>query len=239
MVSAGHTQMTSPASPQSIIPKLSTDKNSLPPTQAESMTFESGIAPREYHLGPGDVLQCRFWASGEAFYPVVSSDYMLLIPFLGAFDTHGRTFEQLRDSVMQNANESFGAKSGAGKPPVTLTLYEPRKVFVKVKGYVITPGTYSLSAATRADIAIDLANKTAQESQPQRDPQTEKERVKYESRKRQLESLFGERGPAQASQRYITVTHGDGTTDRVDIVRYDALRDSKAAPPLREGDVID
>jgi protein involved in polysaccharide export with SLBB domain len=239
IVPRGQAQMTSPGSPQSIIPKLSTDKNSLPPTQAESMTFESGIDPREYHLGPGDVFQCRFWASGEAFYPVVSSDYMLLIPFLGAFDARGKTFEQLRDSVMRNANESFSAKAGAGKLPVSLTLYEPRKVFVKVKGDVLSPGTYALSAATRPDIAIDLANKAPQEGQVLGDPETQKQKLKYENRKRQLQSIFGERGSAQASARNITVTHGDGTTDRIDIVRYDAIRDSKAAPPLREGDVID
>ena len=220
-------------------PKLSTDKNSLPQTQAEATTFESGIDPREYHLGPGDELQCRFWASGEAFYPVVSSDYMLLIPFLGAFDTHGKTFDQIRAEVMQNANASFaGTKTESGKPPVTLTLYEPRKVFVKVKGDVTTPGTYALSAATRADIAIDLANRTDPERQMQPDAETQKQRLKEEARAKQLQSIFGERGVAQASERYITVTHGDGTTDRVDIVRYDGTRDAKASPPLREGDVI-
>src|ERR1700733_1909642 len=76
--SGARAQMTAPSSAQTAITKLSTDKNSPPPTEAESMTFESGIDPREYHLGPGDVMQCRFWASGEAFYPVVSSDYVLL-----------------------------------------------------------------------------------------------------------------------------------------------------------------
>jgi protein involved in polysaccharide export with SLBB domain len=202
------------------------------------MTFESGIDPHEYHLGPGDVFQCRFWASGESFYPVVSSDYILLIPFLGAFDTHGKTFEQLRDTIMRNANESFGAKAGAGKPPITLTLYEPRKVFVKVKGNVTSPGTYAMSAATRADIAIDLANRTDFDKQSSSDAETQKKVSKEQDRKKQLQAIFGERSAAQASKRYITVSHGDGTTDRVDIVRYDAIRDEKSSPPLREGDVI-
>jgi len=203
------------------------------------MTFESGIDPAEYHLGPGDELQCRFWASGEAFYPIVSSDYMLLIPFLGAFDTHGKTFAQVRDAVMQNANASFaGTKTQSGGPPITLTLYQPRKIFVKVKGDVTTPGTYSLSAATRADIAIDLANRTDPNRATQIDPETERQMLKEESQRKQLQSVLGDRGASQASQRYITISHGDGTRERADIVRYDGLHDSKASPLLREGDVI-
>src|SRR5207237_10644258 len=98
-------QLTSPLS-QSSLPRPGTDKSSLPPT-LESMVFQSGVDPKEYHLGPGYVLQCRFWTSGDAYYPVVSSDQMLLVPLLGPFDARGKTLYAIREEVMKKAEESF------------------------------------------------------------------------------------------------------------------------------------
>ncbi len=223
---------------QSSIPKLGSEKTMQPPSATESMAFESSIDPTEYHLGPGDVLQCRFWTSGDAYYPVISSDNMLLIPNLGAFDVRGKTLAEIQTEVLEKANESFArTKSQSGGPPITLALYQPRKIYVKVEGDVAMPGLYALSSATRADLAVDLANHV-DPALEQHDPGTEKQREMEENGKKHLESIFGEREVAPASERYITVTHGDGTSERVDLVRYNSTHDPKAAPPLREGDVI-
>ena len=190
-------------------------------------------------MGPGDVLECRFWTSGDAFYPVVSSDNTLLIPNLGAFNTQGKTFEQVRDEVMQKAVESFAArKNSSSNPLLSLTIYQPRRIFVKVEGDVASPGVYTLSSAMRADVAVDLANEKNAALTPQPDAATLQRERMQEPEKKRLESIFGTREVAAASQRYITVAHDDGTTSRVDLVRYDAMHDPSAAPPLREGDVI-
>jgi len=232
-------QVTAPLSPQPSMPQLSTMKNGLPPSSAEATTFESSIDPVEYHLGPGDVLECRFWTSGDVFYPVVSSDNMLLVPNLGAFDTRGKTFAQVRDSVLQKAAQSFAnRKTKLDSPPISLTLYQPRKIFVRVQGDVATPSVYALTAATRADVAVEYANKIDPALSAQPDPATQQQRLREKPDKERLQAVFGERDVVPASERHITVTHGDGTTERVDLVRYDALHDPKASPPLREGDVV-
>ncbi len=231
-------QFTAPAAPQSSLTQLGSQKTSLPPS-TEGMTFESSIDPAEYHLGPGDVFECSFWTSNQTFYPVVSSDNMLVLPNLGAFDVRGKTLAQVRQSVLQTAAESFASrKSDTNHPPVILTLYEPRKIYVKVRGDVATPGDFALSAATRADVAVDLANKVDPTTLPARDPGTAKQTEIDEANKKRLQAIFGMRELAPASDRYLTVAHEDGTTERVDLVRYNSIHDPKAAPPLRQGDVI-
>ncbi len=211
----------------------------MPPSSSGMMSFESSIDPKEYHMGPGDVLECRFWTSGEVFYPVVSSDNMLLVPDLGAFDTRGKTFAQIRDEVLQKAAESFASrKSKPNSPPISITLYQPRRILVTVKGDIANPGIYTLSAATRADVAIDLANKLNPALTPQPSPATEQTLQREKAERERLQAAFGKREVAPPSERYITVTHNDGTTSRIDLVRYNALHDPKASPTLREGDVI-
>ena len=238
MVQDARAQFTAPAS-QSVLPQLGSQKVSAPPTSAEGMTFESSIDPDEYHLGPGDVFECSFWTSGETFYPVVSSDNMLVLPNLGAFDVRGKTLAQVRQSVLQTAAASFSSrKQDSNRPPVTLSLYQPRKIYVKVKGDVATPGDLALTSTTRADVAVDLANKIDPAMLPVRDPSSAKQMEIDETSKKRLQSIFGARGVSPASERYLTVAHEDGTTDRVDLVRYNSLHDPKASPPLRQGDVI-
>jgi polysaccharide biosynthesis/export protein len=239
LVPNARAQFTAPAAPQSSLSQLGSQKTSLPPPSAEGMTFESSIDPAEYHVGPGDVFECSFWTSGQSFYPVVSSDNMLIVQNLGAFDVRGKTLAQVRQSVLQTAAESFSSrKQDTNHPPVTLTLYEPRKIYVKVRGDVATPGDFALSAATRADVAVDLANKVDPSTLTARDPASAKQTEIDEASKKRLQAIFGARELAPASDRYLTVAHEDGTTERVDLVRYNSLHDPKASPPLRQGDVI-
>src|ERR1019366_4745445 len=232
-------QLTSPLAPQSPLSSLGGQKASAPPTSAEGMTFESSIDPAEYHLGPVDVFECRFWTSDQTFYPLVSLDNMLLIPNLGAFDVRGKTLAQVRDEVLQKAAESFASrKQDPSHPPVTLALYEPRKIYVTVQGDVATPGTFPLSAAMRADVAVDIANKLEPGMQPSHEPAMQKQMELDQLGRKRLQSVFGEREEAPASKRYLTVAHEDGTRERIDLVRYNSMHDPKASPPLRQGDVI-
>ncbi len=237
--SIARAQFTAPAATQSSLTQLGSQKTSAPPTSAEGMTFESSIDPAEYHLGPGDVFECRFWTSGETFYPLVSADNMLLIPNLGAFDVRGHTLAQVQAEVMQKAAASFASiKRNPDNPPVTLALYEPRKIYVSVRGNVQTPGVYVLSAAARADVAIDLANKIDPSMLAPHEPSTEKQHMIEQNGEKRLQSVFGRREVTPASERYITVAHNDGMRDRIDLVRFTAVHDPKASPPLREGDVV-
>ncbi len=232
-------QFTAPTSPQTSLTQLSPQKPSIPTTTPEGMTFESSVDPTEYHLGPGDVFECSFWTSGQAFYPVVSSDNVLLVPNLGAFDVHGKTLAQIRQEVLQAAAESFASrKQDSNHPPVSLTLYAPRKIYVKVRGDVAAPGDFALSAATRPDVAVDLANKIDPSMLPAQLPVSQSQLEINRESKERFRAAFGTRKSVPASERNITVAHDDGTTERVDLVRYNSTHDPKASPPLRQGDVI-
>jgi protein involved in polysaccharide export with SLBB domain len=110
---------------------------------------------------------------------------------------------------------------------------------VTVQGDVSTPGEYALSAADRADVAVDIANKIDPSMQPGKEPGTQKQADLDQLGKKHLQALFGEREEAPASKRYLTVAHEDGTMDRIDLVRFNSMHDPKASPPLRQGDVID
>ena len=235
-------QMTAPPSASTTITPIGgTDKMMLPPqSSSDAMTFESGVDPREYHLGPGDVLQLRLWTANESFYPQVSADEVLIIPRIGEFNIHGKTLAELKDSVYKKAALMFKkfAKDNPDDAPVSLTIYQPRKIYVNVRGDVTMPGEYILSGSTRADVAVGYANKVSDQVQTPPDIQSQRVQRENEQRKKELQSYLGTRERAAASERYITVAHSDGATERVDLVRYRSLHDPAASPLLREGDVV-
>ena len=207
-----------------------------PPTS--EAVFGSPVEAKEYHLGPGDVLLCKFWTSGQSLYPVISLDDRLVLHNLGEFDVRGKTLADIQKEVYAKADSAFAdGHSKASRNPVSLSIYQPRRIYVKVQGDVVMPSLYALSAATRADVAVDLANRLPTESQPQ-DIAQRRQNISEQQRKKQLESYFGTREQSAPSERYITVAHSDGTIERLDLVRYNAMHDPVAAPLLRESDVV-
>src|SRR5205085_1675918 len=109
---------------------------------------------------PGDVLQCRYWTNGEVAYPTISAEQILVLPLIGEFETRGKTLAQLKDEVYQKASDVFRESKLKGQQnPLSLSLFQPRRIYVTVKGNVATPNVYALSGSTRADIAVSLANK--------------------------------------------------------------------------------
>src|SRR5207248_1899617 len=78
-------QFTSPSTNGSLPTSAAPDKTLMPPSASEAAFASSTVDPNEYHLGPGDVLQCRFWTSDQSFFPVISSDEMLIVNRIGEF----------------------------------------------------------------------------------------------------------------------------------------------------------
>ena len=109
---------------------------------------------------------CYKFATGQvetSHIPVISAEQLLVLPNIGEFDTKGKTLADLKNEVYQKASEVFReSKLKSGQNLLSLTLYQPRRIFVTVKGNVESPNVYVLSAATRADVAIALANKVEQ-----------------------------------------------------------------------------
>jgi protein involved in polysaccharide export with SLBB domain len=240
VASASHAQLTAPlpTSPTTTIPTI--DKAN-PALASDAMIFQSAIDPAEYHVGPGDVLRVQLWSSSESLQAYITPDLTLNIPRLGTFDVHGKTLAQVKDEVYAKANDVFKiaverSRETGAPPPVTVSLLQPRRIYVKVAGDVLNPDIYTASAGSRADFAVSLANKSP-EGQAVSGTDTKEQQREQEALKK-TRPYFGVREDAPASQRYLSVAHSDGTTERVDLLRYNTTHDPKASPLLREGDVV-
>lgn len=233
-------QLTSPggssgAQPPAITPTLS--EKASPTLSPDALVFDGAVNAIEYRLGPGDILQYRSWTSNDVQQLMVSADEVLSIPRIGAFSTKGKTLAQLRVEVEIVAEKSFSQKA-ADKGLFTLTLTQPRRIMITVLGEVETPGVYNCTGGTRAATAVSVANKPLQRTAILSDQafQQEQERRKREAER--LKPYLGDASDQSASMRNIIVSHSDGTTDRIDLFRFNSTHDPRFSPLLREGDVI-
>jgi protein involved in polysaccharide export with SLBB domain len=242
---AANAQLTAPPASSSsmMVPSLSgsvPDKASAQ-IAPEAMIFDGAVDPKEYRMGPGDVLQYRSWTSNDVQQLMVSADELLIIPRIGEFSVKGKTLAQIKEEVRTHVITLFKKSKNAvdsSQNLFTLSLTQPRRIFVSVLGEVTTPGVYTYTGGTRAFVAINVADRPTQQTAILGDQAFQKEQQTHKREQDRLRPYFGEGNEKTASQRNITVTHSDGTTDRIDIPRFIASRDSRFCPLLREGDVI-
>jgi protein involved in polysaccharide export with SLBB domain len=206
----------------------------------EALIYDGAIDPNEYHIGPGDLLEMQLWTNGESSELVVSPDQLLIVPHVGQFDVRGKTLAQVRNDVERQAEQSFKIpKTINNGDPISISLLQPRRIYVSVRGDVNFPNTYTLTSATRANIAIELANRQQQEQTAFFGDEArlrDQERKKREAE--QIRPYLGTSDESSASERYIKIIHSDGTSDHVDLLRYNASKDPRFCPMLREGDEI-
>lgn len=236
-------QFTQPGTTSIPLPTLgqpSLDRTVVTPSP-DAMIFDGAVEASEYRLGPGDVLQFRSWTSNDAMTVMVSADNTLVIPRVGEFNVKGKTLEKAREDIYVQTARLFRkstAKVDSMQNVFSLTLAQPRRIAVSVLGEVETPGIYTFTGATRADIAVKIADKADQGQQIIADQTRQKELEKRKREQDRLRPYLGTSEEDIASQRYIRVQHADGTSDRLDLVRFNATHDPRFAPLLREGDVI-
>ena len=230
------------ATPTPSVPSLkpSTPQKSSVSVNSEAMIFDGSIDPKEYRMGPGDLMELHLWASGEVYQVNVSPDERIVVPHVGEFEAHGKTLDSLRNEIDQKAFAIFKTpKTINNGDPISLSLLQPRRIYVTVKGDVSFPNVYTFSAGTRANIAIEYANRPQQQQSPLFADEARLRDI--EQKKREAEHLrpyFGANDEKTLSERYVMVIHSDGKTDRVDLLRFAGTRDSKYCPLLREGDQI-
>jgi protein involved in polysaccharide export with SLBB domain len=238
----GFGQFTEPSSGSSVgAPTIKTPLQKQSVTvNGEALIYDGAIDPNEYRIGPGDLLEMQLWTNGESSELVVSPDQLLIVPHVGQFDVRGKTLTQVRNDVEQQAKQSFKIpKTINNGEPISISLLQPRRIYVSVRGDVNYPNTYTLTSATRANIAIELANRAQQE-------QTaffgDESRLRDQERKKrqaeQIRPYLGTSDENSASERYIKIIHSDGTSERVDLFRFNATKDPRFCPMLREGDEI-
>lgn len=239
----GRAQFTQPGSTSLGVPSFpqtSLDRNVITPSP-DAMIYDGSVDPAEYRLGPGDVLQFRSWTSNDATTVLVSVDNTLVLPRIGEFNIKGKTLAQACDEIRSYTGRLFRkstGKSDSAQNVFSLTIAQPRRIAVSVLGEVETPGVYTFTGATRADIAVKIANKPAQRQAIIADEARQKELEKRKREEDRVRPYLGSSEEALSSRRYIRVQHADGTTERLDLVRYNSTHDVRFSPLLREGDVI-
>jgi protein involved in polysaccharide export with SLBB domain len=243
VLSAGaHAQLTAPSSSSSMtaVPTLTTtlpDK-SAPSISPDAIIFDGFVSPNEYRLGPGDVLQYRSWTSNEAQQLMVSVDGVLSVPRYGPFSAVGKTLAQIQQEVLTRVSKEFKNAQTGGNGLFSLTISQPRRIMVTVQGQVETPGIYVYTGATRAALAIAIANKPVVRAPLLNDQTYEAEQEKRKREADRLKPYIGDAQDKTASLRKIVVAHSDGTTDKVDLLRFNSTHDPRFCPLLREGDVV-
>jgi len=185
-------------------------------TEFKSVPVDGPVNPDQYFLGPGDALQLNMWSSAPAEYPLtVTPEGYLLIPTVGAVQVKDLSLTAARAKIVPQVQKKYPSAE------ISLALTSPRKVTVHIFGQVMNEGMQEVYSVQRVDFLMEEANKL---------PSTQITRRWYDWDMQQLRR--------DASQRYITIQHRDGSVQRVDLVKYNLTGDGTFNPYLREGDRV-
>jgi protein involved in polysaccharide export with SLBB domain len=210
LLQAGSAQQK-PAKQTDDLESLLQDKIAAPAAPSTAIALESVIDAEQYSVGPSDVIQVNIWMSPPfSFSLTVSPEGTLIIPSVAEVHVARMTLARAKAVIAEAVRKRYLVAD------ITATLIKPRQIVVSVTGNVLNPGLYTMSAADRADRAIDEANKLSKVQAPEDLLQIKK----------------------FMSTRNVLVQHQDGSSSRVDIQKYYATQDGKWDGYLREGDVI-
>jgi len=184
--------------------------------ESRSVPLDSPVDPDYYVVGPGDILALNIWSSSPVDLQLtVTPEGVLLIPAVGAVDLEGATLSEARATVSPLVSRKYpNAK-------ISLTLLVPRKLTVQISGEVMREGMLEMYGVQRVHNLIEEANTL---------PTTQVTKYFYDV---ELQALR-----QKASLRYITIQRLDGSTHRVDLVRYALTGDPTWNPYLQEGDQV-
>lgn len=179
--------------------------------QPRSAALESTIDPKEYVVGPSDLIAVNIWSTPPTNLVLsVTPEGTLIIPAVGEVRVADMTLAEAKERVLAQIR----GKYLSGSP--TVTLVSPREVVVTVQGEVLNPGSYRLPAHGRVDRALDAANELL--------PGQSAEQQQY------IQSRI--------SERHVFVRHKDGSQSSADIAKFRGTKQGRWNPYLREGDII-
>jgi protein involved in polysaccharide export with SLBB domain len=188
-----------------------------------------------YRVGPNDVLSIQVIPIDVvAKLVTVTSECSIVHQLFGEVSVRGMTLKQVRDSLSRRLSNGDSKM----QPNVVISLIQPRKVFVSIRGNVISPGTYTLPASYSVSTAVKFANQAQTTTGLNTEEQSALSRLQ-ESRK-EREKIFSESGVAETSSfgtRNIRLIRGSGASI-VDIERAKVTQDQTYDPSICEGDDI-
>ncbi|KJF43899.1 SLBB domain-containing protein [Draconibacterium sediminis] len=124
------------------------------------LTFEPSfnvLTPRDYLIGPGDLINIDVWgASQHSYQEVVSNDGSIIISNIGPVFLSGMTTEDAGKKLETILGQIYsGLKDG--KTSMKVTLGAVRSIQINIVGEVVLPGTYNISAMATAFNAMYIA----------------------------------------------------------------------------------
>ncbi|MFQ5797952.1 MAG: SLBB domain-containing protein [Bacteroidota bacterium] len=175
--------------------------------------LEQAVDPAKYVVGPSDIFSVNVWlGTGFSFQSAVTPEGTLIIPTVGEVRVAGITLAEAKQRVRYRVRKRYSDGD------ITVTLVSPRTFIVYVTGLVDNQGPYAVTATTRVDEAILLANLPRQET---------------DAKQGVMKSM-----PKNASQRNIVVRRKDGSSVKADLAMYYGTGNEAYNPTLLDGDMV-
>lgn len=124
------------------------------------LSFEPSFniaTPKNYIIGPGDLLNIDVWgASQHSYQEVVSNEGNVIISNIGPVDLSGLSIEEA-DKKLQSILSKIYSGIKDGNTFLKVTLGAVRNIQINIVGEVVLPGTYNLSSLATVFNAMYVA----------------------------------------------------------------------------------
>lgn len=121
----------------------------------KNLTFESSMnlaTPKNYTLGPGDVIIIDVWgASQKTYSETLSPDGTITISDYGVISLNGLSIEKAKNKIRHELGTRYQNSE------INVTLGQTRSITISVMGEVKLPGTYTMSAFATVYNALYMA----------------------------------------------------------------------------------
>src|SRR5690606_37815475 len=125
-------------------------------------SFEPSLnqaTPKNYILGPGDVLYVDIYGQSEQYYEAtVNADGFVILDNIGPVAVSGKSIEEATGIIKNRVSRYYPELSGSNPSTfLHVTLGNVRTIKVNILGEVRLPGTFTLSAFSTAFNALYAA----------------------------------------------------------------------------------
>ncbi|HEY4643571.1 MAG TPA: polysaccharide biosynthesis/export family protein, partial [Bacteroidota bacterium] len=118
-----------------------------------SVPLQEAIDPKKYVVGPSDIFSVNIWlGTGFSYQSAVTPEGSLIIPTVGEVRVAGSTLAEAKRRTVERVRKTYADGE------ITVTLVSPRTFVVYVTGLVAREGPYVVTAITRVDQVVSLAN---------------------------------------------------------------------------------
>ena len=122
------------------------------------VSFEPSQAvatPRNYVIGPNDVLHIDVFGMAEATYDLtVNKEGNIRIPNAGVTQVSGLTIENAEKTIKKKLSSLYSSIN-TGRTGVNVTINNIRSIKVYIMGEVMTPGSYTLTSVSSVFNALN------------------------------------------------------------------------------------